>query len=359
MIKAGAEEMQRRFGLSVALVIIDTAGKAAGYSKAGEENDSAIAKIIMRTLSTVALQTNTLVTAVAHFGKHIETGTRGSSAYEDDADVVLAALTDKNMAGAVTNTRLTARKRRSGPSGEEYPFRTKANDRGIDPTGIPLNTLTIEWIDAAATSQPPQGKPDAWRKKSLRLLRQTLMNVLGDHSKDMKPWAEGPTVRAVDLEIVRGQFYRAHPAAEGTDPKSKADARRQAFKRAINDARAANLISSWEIGSVTYVWLVAPHQTQETPVHSGKRVSEAPPPSNREEMDNPKYEVLGPAPTGEQCTICGKGCDVQRVKHRGRVNLWHLACVDRHLAAKANPPVKPPDRGPDPPDEHGAPRQPE
>jgi len=77
-------------------VIIDTTGKAAGYSKAGEENDSAIAKIIMRTLSAVALQTNTLVTAVAHFGKHVETGTRGSSAYEDDADVVLAALADKS-----------------------------------------------------------------------------------------------------------------------------------------------------------------------------------------------------------------------------------------------------------------------
>ena len=77
-------------------MIIDTTGKAAGYSKAGEENDSAIAKIIMRTLSAVALQTITLVTAVAHFGKHVETGTRGSSAYEDDADLVLAALADKS-----------------------------------------------------------------------------------------------------------------------------------------------------------------------------------------------------------------------------------------------------------------------
>jgi hypothetical protein len=45
MIKEAADQVQRDFGLPVALVIIDTAGKAAGY----EENDAASAKIIMRT----------------------------------------------------------------------------------------------------------------------------------------------------------------------------------------------------------------------------------------------------------------------------------------------------------------------
>jgi hypothetical protein len=263
MIKAGAEEMQRRFGLPVALVIIDTAGKAAGYSKAGEENDSAIANIIMRTLSAVALQTNTLVTAVAHFGKHVETGTRGSSAYEDDADVVLAALAEKNTAGAVTNTRLAARKRRSGPSGEEYPFRTKSNDMGIDPTGIPLNTLIIEWIDAAdVPARQPQGKPDPWRKKSLRLLRQALMNVLVDYGKEITPWPNGPTVRAVDLEMIRPEFYRSYPAAEAIDAKGKQGARQRAFHRGISDAKVANLIGSWEIEGMTFVWLIDPTQMQ-------------------------------------------------------------------------------------------------
>jgi 8-oxo-dGTP pyrophosphatase MutT (NUDIX family) len=258
MIKEAAHKMQRDFGLPVALVIVDTAGKAAGYSKAGEENDAALAKIIMRTLGVVALQTNTLVTAVAHFGKHVETGTRGSSSYEDDADVVLAALAEKTMAGAVTNTRLAARKRRSGINGEEYPFRTKTNDMGVDLTGITLNTLTIEWLDEAAAAPHAKDKPDAWSKRSLRLLRQALMNVLVDHGKETKPWAEGPTVRAVDIEIIRGQFYKGYPAAEGTDAKSKTAARRQAFHRAITDAKAANLIGTWEIGDITYVWLTDP-----------------------------------------------------------------------------------------------------
>jgi hypothetical protein len=45
MIKEAVEKMQRNFGLPVALVIIDTVGKAAGYNKAGDENDAALAKI--------------------------------------------------------------------------------------------------------------------------------------------------------------------------------------------------------------------------------------------------------------------------------------------------------------------------
>jgi putative DNA primase/helicase len=61
------------------------------------------------------------------------------------------------------------------------------------------------------------------------------------------------------------------------------------------------------------------------------------------------YEVLGPALPGQRCTLCGKGGGVERIRHRGRVNLWHPACADRLLAALHDPPVKVPDLPPDPP----------
>jgi hypothetical protein len=38
------------------------------------------------------------------------------------------------------------------------------------------------------------------------------------------------------------------------------------------------------------------------------------------------------------------------------MNIWHVNCADQYMAALANPPVKVPDLGPDPLDEHGAPR---
>ena len=151
MVKQAAEHMMREFGLPVVLVIIDTAGKAAGYMKSGEENDAATAKQIMKTLAAASLETNALYLGVAHFGKAIETGTRGSSSFEDDSDVVLALLGEKGINGAVTNPRLCARKRRSGPNGEEFPFRTKVVQMGVDQHGVPITTLVIEWSPEEAS----------------------------------------------------------------------------------------------------------------------------------------------------------------------------------------------------------------
>jgi putative DNA primase/helicase len=55
------------------------------------------------------------------------------------------------------------------------------------------------------------------------------------------------------------------------------------------------------------------------------------------------YTVLGPAPGGERCHSCGKG-GALRIKYRGEVDAWHERCVDKHIAAMANPPVEIPDQ---------------
>jgi hypothetical protein len=47
---------------------------------------------------------------------------------------------------------------------------------------------------------------------------------------------------------------------------------------------------------------------------------------------------------------------VSRIRHAGEVNLWHRDCADKQVIALADPPVKVPDLGPDPLDEHGVPR---
>ena len=109
----------------------------------------------MKALAAASLETNALYLGVAHFGKAIETGTRGSSSFEDDSDVVLALLGEKGINGAVTNPRLCARKRRSGPNGEEFPFRTKVVQMGVDQHGVPITTLVIEWSPEEASRTPP------------------------------------------------------------------------------------------------------------------------------------------------------------------------------------------------------------
>src|SRR5262249_51134984 len=242
MIRHAEAKLRRDFDLPAVMVLIDALGKAAGYSKSGDENDAALAKIIMGALEQASAATGVLMLGVTHFGKHVDTGTRGSSVFEDDADTVLALVGERAVSGTLTNARLCVRKSRSGSNGDEYPISARGVTVGSE------TTLVMDWQARATAAKGKTTKADdPWRKKSLRLLRQSLMNVLVDHGKEMKPWADGPTVRAVDIEIVRGQFYHAYPAAEATDENSKRQARRKAFARSINDAKTGNLIGSWEI----------------------------------------------------------------------------------------------------------------
>ena len=142
---AVAAEMQQRFGLPLALIIVDTVAAGAGYAKSGDENDAAIAQRIMDTLARISKLTGAFVLAVDHFGKVVETGTRGSSAKESFADVVLALLGEKELGGGVKNPRMAARKRRGGANGEEFAFTAQLVAMGTDEDGDPIDTLVLEW----------------------------------------------------------------------------------------------------------------------------------------------------------------------------------------------------------------------
>ena len=246
-----AAHMQQEFGLPLALIVIDTVVAAAGYSKVGEESDASVGQAIMNVLEELARRTGALVLGVDHFGKSAETGTRGTSAKEGSADVVLALLGAKSISGEVTDTRLATRKRRSGASGEEFPFTVQSVDLGVDSYGGQITSLVIHW--GAKNSEPE--KRERW-SKSLRLLRQALMNVLVDHGREQRPFPDGPLVRAVDLEIVRQEFHRSYPA-EG-DAATRHAARRKAFHRAIVAAQEQGLIGVREVNDVTMIWLINP-----------------------------------------------------------------------------------------------------
>jgi hypothetical protein len=246
-----AKDLKARFGVPLVLIIIDTIIAGAGYTKDGQDNDAAAGQMVMNTMKAVAKRMGCFVIGIDHFGKAIETGTRGTSAKEGSADIVIAMLGDKSVSGEVTNTRLALRKRRGGPNGEEHPFTARKVDMDHDQFGKPMSTLVLDWGTAQAT---PAAK-ERW-SKSLRLLRQVLMTILADHGHSCQPYADGPTVRAVALELVRQEFCRQYPA-DG-DEKEKGHIRRQAFYRAIKAAQAQSLIAIREVDGVQSVWLTKP-----------------------------------------------------------------------------------------------------
>src|SRR5207253_3411395 len=59
------------------------------------------------------------------------------------------------------------------------------------------------------------------------------------------PFTDGPLVRAVDIELVRAEFYKQYPA-EG-DAKQKAETRRKQFNRAVLDAKDKKLAQTREV----------------------------------------------------------------------------------------------------------------
>jgi hypothetical protein len=258
-----AADLDRKFGLPVALIWVDTLITAAGYATCGEDNDTAASQKVMTALRTISQRTGALVVGVDHFGKVMETGTRGSSAKEGAADTVIAILADRELSGNVKNTRLAVRKQRDGVSGFELPFTARIIETGVDEDGEPITAPVIDW---QPTQQTAQG--DVRWTPSMQLLRRVLSTVLLNGA-NIRPFADGPLVCACDIEVVRAEFYRQY-RAEGTD-KQKTDARRKAFGRAVKETIARELVGMREVNGVQFVWLAKPEALQSG--HEGVRGS--------------------------------------------------------------------------------------
>jgi hypothetical protein len=173
--KQAADRMLAEFGVSPVLIIIDTMSAAAGFK---DENASSEGQQAMNVLSELSRRTGALVVACDHFGKAVETGTRGTSAKEASADFVIACLGEKNLAGDVSNKRIAIRKLRSGMTGEETAFRLRVIDMGVDEDHEQITTCVVEW---SPTKPPPDAaKGKGWPKRT-RAFRAALMTALKLH----------------------------------------------------------------------------------------------------------------------------------------------------------------------------------
>jgi hypothetical protein len=249
LAKEASGRMAEEWQLPLALVIVDTMSASAGFK---DESSSAEGQAAMNVLAGLAISAKCCVVGVDHFGKMVETGTRGTSAKEGAADFVVALLGDREQSGSISNLRMAIRKLRGGRTGAETTFSLRELELGRDRDGDAITTCVIDWGGASA-SPTPKAKSDGWIK-SLITLRRALTTVLPEHGREERPHGEGPVVRAVDREVVRGEFYRIY-ATEGETEEQQKAAKRKAFNRSLNDAANKNLIGMREICGNTLVWL--------------------------------------------------------------------------------------------------------
>jgi hypothetical protein len=259
MARQADHDMRRRFGVPLGLVIIDTIPAAAGYARSGDEQDSSATQAVHNVLRMLAQEVDCFVLGIDHFGKNVESGTRGSSSKEGASDLVLACLGDRQVSGAVTNTRLAVRKNRAGKQGQEFPFMLReVEGPGLDEDGNPIKSMVVDWTAPGSSANKPA--PDPWgqsrrqdQRTTVLRLKRILMAAMAEHGVERQIPPDGPVVRMIKQEEVRRQFYAATPA-EGT-PKQKTELRRKQFNRALDWAEANEVIAAHEIGETSYLRL--------------------------------------------------------------------------------------------------------
>lgn len=249
-VKAVGEAMERRFGLPLAVIVVDTLNAAAEFK---DGNDAAEAQVVMNRLASFSKKSGAFVFAIDHFGKVSDTGTRGSSAKEGACDVVLALLGERDLAGNVGGLRMAVRKMRGGTTGVETPF-----DLRVVEIGEKQRTCVVEWrtkeTGRSAEMQAPTVK-DRWPGQT-KILRDALNEALALEGRSVDPFGDGQmTVKAASREAVRREFYARHPA-DGEDPETVANTRRKAFSRALATAVERKLVGYRDASGDELVWIV-------------------------------------------------------------------------------------------------------
>jgi hypothetical protein len=104
---------------------------------------------------------------------------------------------------------------------------------GTDQDGEPFGTCIVEpQFDRQPLPTPPPARK-ARESASLRTFRDAFTEALNAAGKTIRVRSDGPTVRAVDVAVVRAEFDRRYATGE-PDPEKRKENQRKAFARAMS-----------------------------------------------------------------------------------------------------------------------------
>jgi hypothetical protein len=224
-----ADKVKARFGVRCGASFFDTI--AANFQMEDENSNAEGAKVIGK-LREFEAKTQGLVVPVHHYGKQDAAGLRGGSAWRAGADVVLSVLADRDdRTGKVSGRELALAKARDGLEGPIAPFELKAHELGIDDDGEPFCSLVV--IPGEPGQSVVRSKRPKADTRSTLAFREAVIEATDAAGRDIRIRADGPVMRAVDVQSVRAEFYRRYVTAED-DPKKAAEAKKKAFRRLLD-----------------------------------------------------------------------------------------------------------------------------
>ncbi len=197
------------------LVVIDTLNR----SLAGSENDPKDMALYVRAADAVREAFGCAVAIVHHCGVN-EIRPRGHTSLTGAADAQLAVIRDTNG-----NVRVEVEFMKDGPQGALITSRLEVVEVSTDEDGeVDTSCIIVEAETAAAPAK------QARKARSTRALQDAIVEALDAHGAETV--VNGHKLRATILDHVHAEFCRRY-VAKGKDPAKVADAKRNAFNRAL------------------------------------------------------------------------------------------------------------------------------
>jgi hypothetical protein len=255
-LRISSDRFQVSHGVRLGAVIIDTLAAAFSIE---DENSNAEAAKALRLMNAMAKALGVVVMPVHHYGKGVETGLRGASAWRAGADAVLSVSADRDQTtGHCRDRRIALTKSRVGEEGWSMEFDLNFVSLGHDEDGEPYGACYVQPVDgseaklARIVSEKKTKVP-----KTARAFLTAIETALAEGGKKIRPFGQdGPEVIAVDRDDIRKEFNPSYPVDGDTDDKTKHDTRRKAFERGEDWALGNSHIGTRETKGRQMVWLI-------------------------------------------------------------------------------------------------------
>jgi hypothetical protein len=242
------KRFQGDFGVRLGHVPIDTI--AACFSMK-DEDDNAEATKICNIMRNIGDEIGALMAPVHHFGKNPESGLRGASAWRGSADIVEGVLADIDpLSGRASNRELVCAKARDGEQGPISPFVLEFVELGIDTDGEPYGSCCV-----IPTEGNSRFEKAAVLSKSQRAVQDAINEVLDGRGRIIVPRAGMASVKAAKVKDVHQEFDRRYVVVEA-DPAKAANAKRMAFKRAL-DKLSPSQFGAGSAEGADWIWRIA------------------------------------------------------------------------------------------------------
>jgi hypothetical protein len=231
------------------LIVIDTIAKTM---PGADENGQGMSQFLANA-QALSQHFDCFVLAVHHVGHGVDAQgrPRGWSGITGALEVQI--LCERNK-GEMSST-VTLQKSKDDESGLQFVASMSRVVLGTSKTGREVSTLVVGDVVPSTVEAKATAKPKTIAK-SQKLLMQCVISAILDRGRVLRPFADGPEVRAVDEQHIRDPYFE-RIAEQADDEVGKAklyDRQLKSFNRAIEAALKAQLIAAAELDGKRVIW---------------------------------------------------------------------------------------------------------